>query len=117
MGHYEEAEKKLGTEAKQISGQKEKLIASEVRDALQKFAAQDDEFAQAIVQGGSLQSCLTEVCRGVAQKLSDLEAYRRAASFYFPGSKVRFEMHIDLVGDAAEEEEPSGIVLDLADFL
>lgn len=117
MGFYQQAEEKLEKEAKTVSGRMEGLIRKEVKDALLKFAAQDDEFAQAIVQGKSLQECLREVCRGAGSKLSDLEAYGRAAAFYFPGSKVRFEMHIDLIGDAAEEEEPGGIVLDLADFL
>ena len=67
---------------------------------------------------------MAAVCKGIGQSLSDLEVYSRAAAFYFPGCKVRFEMHIDLIGDAAAAETPAqaaeekqGIVLDLAAFL
>jgi hypothetical protein len=104
-----------------------------VRDALLNFAGQDEEFAQAIVQGGSFKDCMTTVCKGITTSISDFEAYSRAAAFFFPGSKVRFEMHIDLIGDAAgntraaegvgpykerpEPEKKAGLVLDLADFL
>ena len=118
MSYLEEAREKLRKELPAIKGQKEGAIKHAVMDALLNFAEQDGEFAQAIVQGG------------------DLDAYGRAAAFYFPGCKVRFEMHIDLVGDAAGEtdchanatalarndgepkpEKKAGLVFNLADFL
>ena len=133
MNFYEEAQEKMRRELPGITGNREGAIKTAVRDALLNFAGQDEEFAQAIVQGGSFQDCMTAVCKGIGTSISDFEAYSRAAAFFFPGSKVRFEMHIDLIGDAAGEtraaegvgtyseelkpEKKAGLVLNLADFL
>ncbi|MBP3672876.1 MAG: hypothetical protein J6J18_03500, partial [Oscillospiraceae bacterium] len=60
-----------------------------------------------------------------------------AVQFYFPGARVRYQMSVDLVGDAGEEttpqspavtapltrgaessaRRPAGKILDLSDFL
>ena len=142
MSYFEEAREKLRKELPGITGNKEGAIKQAAMDALVNFAGQDEEFAQAIVQGGKFSDCMKEVCKGIGTSISDLEVYSRAAAFYFPGCKVRFEMHLDLVGDAAGEtgETPSvtsvstgassprggakepesgkaGLVFDLADFL
>lgn len=144
MNYLEQARDKLRKELPAIKGNKEGAIKNAAMEALLNFAGQDEEFAQAIVQGGSFADCMREVCKGIGTSISDLEVYSRAAAFYFPGSKVRFEMHIDLVGEAHAEagdtssgaaaETPSvtganagdssprggakgGMVLNLADFL
>ena len=127
MTFYEQAREKLAKD--KITGSKAAAMAPAVKDALLNFAEQDEEFAQAIVQGGTFSACMAEVARGVGQSISDLEAYGKAAAFYFPGSKVRFEMHIDLIGDADAEraaegvgpykggEKDGGLVIDLSAFL
>ena len=125
---YEQAREKLAKD--KITGSKASAMAPAVKEALLNFAEQDEEFAQAIVQGGSFSACMAEVARGVGQSISDLEAYGKAAAFYFPGSKVRFEMHIDLIGDAdalsvgSADSSPrggaksgDGLVIDLSAFL
>jgi hypothetical protein len=128
MGFYQQAADKLKKEFGGVSGQKETAMKTAVRDALLRFAEQDDEFAQAIAQGGSFKDCMQAVAAGVGQSISDLEAYEKATRFYFPGARVRFEMHVDLIGDAAGERgaedvgtckapEKTGLILDLADFL
>lgn len=124
MNFYEQAAEKLKKEFGGVTGQKEGAMKAAVRDALLQFAKQDEEFAQAIAQGGSFKDCMEAVARGVGQSISDLEAYGKATAFYFPGSKVRFEMHIDLIGDAAGEERTAedgekdgGLVIDLSAFL
>lgn len=139
MSYLEEAREKLRKELPAIKGQKEGAIKHAVMDALLNFAEQDGEFAQAIAQGGSFANCMHKVCKGIGTSISDLDAYGRAAAFYFPGCKVRFEMHIDLVGEAGETggsfadaqddmnkaqddragepEKKAGLVLNLADFL
>ena len=128
MGFYQQAADKLKKEFGGVSGQKETAMKTAVRDALLRFAEQDDEFAQAIAQGGSFKDCMKAVAAGVGQSISDLEAYEKATRFYFPGARVRFEMHVDLIGDAAGERgaedvgtckapEKTGLILDLADFL
>lgn len=128
MGFYAEAEEKIKKEMPKVKGQKEGAIKHAVMEALLNFAGQDEEFAQAIAQGGSFADCMAAVCKGIGTSISDLEAYRRAAAFYFPGCDVRFEMRIDLVGAAdpfqhapaaaaAPRGEGRGLVIDLADFL
>lgn len=96
-----------------------------VKGAVVEFCGQSEEFAQAVAQGGSFEDCMKAVAKGCGSSMSDLEAYRRAAQFYFPGSDVRFEIHIDLAPHA-EDEDPThsrerdtgkAVVLNLADFL
>lgn len=130
MNYYEQAAERLRKESTSVTGAKASAMKAAVRDALLQFARQDEEFAQAIVQGGSFKDCMEAVARGVGQSISDLDAYGKATAFYFPGSKVRFEMHIDLIGDAAGEERAAGgvgpykdgekdggLVIDLSAFL
>ena len=134
MEFLEQAREKLKKELPGVSGQKEGAVKLYVMEALLRFAEQDEEFAQAIVQGGSFRDCVAAVCKGVGNSISDLEACRRAAAFYFPGSTVRFEMHIELIGEAGSTDchanaaalarndggagaKSGGLVIDLADFL
>lgn len=91
-----------------------------VADALISFCEQDGEFAQAVAQTKDFDKCLAAVSKGAGGCLSDLEAYSRAASFYFPGAKVNFQMTIDLIGDVAkpeEKENPKRLALSLEDIL
>ena len=117
MMWYEQAAEKLNKEIKDIKGQKEGVMKTSVKETLLSFCAQDEEFGQAVVQGGSFADCMSAVAKGVGNSISDLDAYRRAVQFYFPGAKICVNMTIDLIGDARKEsDEPRGIVLDLADF-
>lgn len=104
------------------------VMAEPVKKQLVAFCEQEPEFAQAVVQGGSFEDCMAAVTKGVGSSISDIEAYERAVRFYFPGSRIRFQLTVDLVGDAAgDDAEPGtahaqdkpkpGIVLSLADFL
>lgn len=120
-----EAVKKLEDGLKAVSGNKEKAMAGAVLAALTDFCRQDAEFAQAVCQGGSFAECMREVARNVGNAISDLEAYGRAVQFYFPGAKIRVQMSIDLIGDAAPIEpapevdtelRSSAITLSLLDF-
>lgn len=93
-----------------------------VAAALKDFCQQDPEFAQAVAQGGSLADCLKEVAKGVKnQAISDLDAYKRAAEFYFPGCVVEFKMQIRMSKfDEAPEANAgdwAGLNLSLDDFL
>lgn len=97
------------------------VMAEPVKKQLEDFCRQDGEFAQAVAQGGTFKDCMAAVTKGVGSALSDVDAYERAVRFYFPGSRIRFQMTVDLVGDAAGEDEAAakpkaGIVLNLADF-
>ena len=78
-------------------GQHEQVIARPVAKAIRYFCERDAEFAQAVTQkGGDFGGCLKEILSGVGGALSDIEAYRRAVSYYFAGAGVRFLMEIDL---------------------
>ena len=112
---FDQARERLERECKEVKGTKESAMKAAVRDTLLEFCRQDEEFAQAVAQGGSFQDCMKAVAKGVGGSISDLEAYRRAASFYFDGAKVQFTMSIQLT-PAEPEESRSGILLDLSDF-
>ncbi len=91
-----------------------------VKAQLIDFCEQDGEFAQAVVQGGSFEDCMAAVAKNCGTSLSDLEAYRRAVQFYFPGAELKMQMTIDLIGAAGAGDTGntgSGIILNLSDFL
>ena len=111
---FEQAEDRLEREYKEVKGTKESAMKAAVRDTLLEFCRQDEEFAQAVAQGGSFPDCMAAVAKGVGSSLSDLEAYRRAVSFYFDGARVNFTMSIQL--EPAAEPQQTGILLDLSDF-
>ena len=122
----DQALEKLRKEAAAVSGSKERAMSEAVRATLENFAGQEEEFAQAIVQGGSFPDCMTTVAKGVGGHISDLEAYKKAVQFYFPGAEIRMQMTIDLIGAAAasspetkepEQKKPENIVLDFTEFL
>ena len=130
MSEYrDQALKKIQAEYK--SGKYDRygqVMKADVLRQIEDFIEQDDEFAQAVVQGRTFEDCMKAVAKSCGQALSDVEAYRRAAAFYFPGAKVKMQLTIDLIGDAAKEpepytpkhaaeEKPSGLVLDFRSFL
>lgn len=118
----EKAIEKIEQEMKSFKGDKYgQAVGASVAEALKDFARQDGEFAQAIIQNDkTVSDCCAQIMKGVGGSVSDIEVYRRAAAFYFPGATVRFQMMIDLCpapGAADDATKPVGIVLDLADFL
>lgn len=104
-----QANEKLKKERSAVSGSKEKAMADAVLDAIKEFCRQEPEFAQAVVQSGTFADCMKKVAAGVGSSISDLEAYKKAVQFYFPGAEIRMNLTIDLVGAAAEEKEPVSI--------
>lgn len=110
---------KLDKEQKAVSGQKESVMSGPVLAAIKDFCKQDEEFAQAVVQGGSFADCMKAVAKGVGNAISDLDAYKKAVQFYFPGAKVQMQLSIDLIGDAAAPAETQKVeqkILSLEDF-
>lgn len=123
--YLDEALRKLKAGLTAVRGSKESAMKNAVCAALEDFCLQDEEFAQAVVQGGNFADCMTAVAKGVGGSISDLEAYTKAVRFYFPGAEIRVQMTIDLAGEAGKAEDPAagqgkrseGIILDFADFL
>ena len=101
------------------------IMKDSVLKTLKEFCGQGEEFAQAVVQGGSFENCMKAVAKNCGTGISDLEAYKRAVQFYFPGAEIRCTMTVDLIGAAAESYTPKhaaegngkGIMLDFTDFL
>lgn len=107
---YEQAAAKLNSEKAKCGGDKYvAAMKNEVCDTLNEFCSQDDEFAQAVVQGGSFGDCMAAVAKNTGSSISDIEAYRRAVAFYFPGAGVHFEMRIDLCASVTGDEQQSGL--------
>ena len=100
-------------------GQKADAMKRAVRKTLEDFCRQDEEFAQAVAQGGSFGDCMKKVAEGVGNSISDLDAYRKAVQFYFPGAEIRMQMTIDLIGAAAAEKPQTmgPMILDITQFL
>ena len=116
----EQALKKLeaGRKGAQGLSWEAQAISGPVADALAGFCRQDEEFAQAVVQGGSFADCMRAVVKNCGSVLSDVEAYRRAVQFYFPGADIRVNMSINLCASVADELQPGGgLLLNLTDFL
>lgn len=114
-----EAEKKAGSYDRYASAMK-----GAVCEALDGFCRQDAEFAQAVVQGGTFADCMNTVAKGCGSAISDLEAFRRAVRFYFPGADVKFHMTVNLCTDVEAETEAAAPaasagskILNLEDFL
>ena len=99
---YEQAQEKLKQGAKKVKGQREGAMKGPVKETLLDFCRQNEEFAQAVAQGGSFPECMTAVAKGVGSSISDLEAYRKAVRFYFPQAEVRFAMTVETGTEPAE---------------
>lgn len=120
-----QALERLKKESAAVKGGKAAIMKGAVREALESFARQDEEFAQAIAQGGSFVDCMTALERATGNSISDLDAYRKAVQFYFPGAEIRMTMEIDVCPNRvqpAESEEPAAQkkqpkLLNLTDFL
>ena len=122
---YEQAKNKL--EAEKSSGSYDRYASAmknAVCEALDGFCRQDAEFAQAVVQGGAFAECMKAVAKDCGSAISDLEAFRRAVRFYFPGADVKFHMTVNLCAGVEAEAEaaaPSASahpkILDLDSFL
>ena len=96
---------KLDAEKAKVTGQKEKVMAPVVLKAIKDFCRQEPEFAQAVAQGGAFADCMRQIAAGTGNAISDLDVYKKAVQYYFPGAKVQMQLTIDLIGDAAKHRE------------
>lgn len=87
--------------------QKAGAVKSAVLKQLCSFAEQNKEFAQAIEQSDkSFADCLETTVKGTGNGISDLDAYKRAVTFYFPGADVKCTMTIELGDGGFSKSEP-----------
>ena len=85
------------------------VIKTYVHSALAGFCKQNESFAQAVINGGTFAECIKYCTEGIGGNtgISDIDIYRRAVQFYFPGAQVDF--HISIITEGAEtriHEEP-----------
>lgn len=104
----EKAIKKLSEEKKKFSGEKkEEAMMPAVYSTLVNFCKQDPEFAQAVAQNEkTLTDCLAAAAKDTGSAISDIDAYKKAVNFYFPGADIKCTMTIDLIGAAASDTPP-----------
>lgn len=89
-------------------GNKEAVIKDYVLNEICTFAQQNSEFAQAIEQSDKLfADCLKQCIKGAGNHISDLDCYRRAVAFYFPGADIKCTMTLDLGDDGFSNNEPA----------
>lgn len=99
------------------------IMKNAVNEALCEFCRQEEEFARAVLDGGNFDECMKAVARNVGKGISDLDAYKRAVQFYFPGSDVKFSMQILMSKYERETEAEQsndageGLLIDLSRFL
>ena len=107
MSYFEEAKKKLETEAK--AGKFDRYgnaMKSEVLKALKEFCSQSEVFSEAVVKGRSFEECMKAVGKGVSGgSISDLKAYRLAVKYYMSDADVRFCMEIRIGKDKSVEKK------------
>ena len=118
MDFKKEAKNKLEREAK--AGKFDRYAAvmkPACKAALLDFIEQNEEFAQAIAQGGSFEDCMKAVAKNCGSYLSDIEAYQRAVAFYFKGAEIKFKMEIQLEPQNESKPEKEGLMLDLSAWL
>ena len=121
MRFYDEAKKKLDAGVASKLDKYGEAMKQAVHDALLNFIAQDDEFAQAVVLGGSFEDAMKAVAKGIKnQSISDMEAYGAAVKFFFPGAEIKVNMTIDLIGEGAGRigapEDRNAVIIDLSAF-
>jgi len=82
-----------------------KVVSKEVCATLKQFCS-NENFAAAVVGcEKTLSDCCEAVVKGVKTGISDFEAYKKAAKFYFPKSKVSFLIEIKADGSVATADK------------
>lgn len=108
------AMEKTTAERKSVSGSKEAAMADAVLDVIHEFCIQNEEFARAVVEGGTFADCMKAVAKGVGSSISDIEAYKKAVQFYFPGAEITVKMQITT---EKKQTKAQPIMLSLEDLL
>lgn len=71
------------------------IMAPDTKKALISFIEQDEEFADAVYHNSqTFGDCMKAVEKNCFSALSDLEAFKRAVQFYFPGAEIEYQMKL-----------------------
>lgn len=108
MTMCEQAITKLDSEyASAKLSKKGSAVGKSVVETLKDFCVQNEEFSQAVVQGKSVGECIEYTVKGAGSSISDIEVYRKAVEFYFPGATVNFKMTVYLGDQGFSNSEPA----------
>lgn len=79
-------------------------IGEHIKKALSSFCEQNEEFARAVLDGGSANDCIKSVADKIRTRkaVSDFDVYQLAVRYYFPVAVVDFVMKIRM----SEYEQP-----------
>ena len=110
----DKAIEKTTAERKEVKGQRESIMADPVLDMIHEFCIQSEDFAQAVAEGGTFAACMAAVAKGVGNSISDIDAYKKAVQFYFPGAEIQVQMQIFT---EKKQESAKPIMLSLEDLL
>lgn len=113
-----QAQEKIKISDEKKLGRYEKAVNSAVADALREFCGQSEEFARAVVESDkTYDDCLTAICKGLGQSISDFDLYTKAVQFWFPGAVIEYKMTIRMSEYELEEEPKTDISLSLDSLL
>ena len=92
------------------------VIAEPVKRALQEFCRQEEEFARAVIDGGSAEDCINTVAKDISKKqaVSDPEVFQTAAEYYFPGAVIEYRMIIHMSKYELEKPEQKNKSINLS---
>jgi hypothetical protein len=113
IAKLQDAEQKKGAKSRYATA-----VYDAVRDTLIYFCEQQEEFADAVLQGKTLGECCEEIMKGCGNHVSDNDVYAKAVAFYFPGAKVEMKMTVYMSEFEKEERQvaenkPVAKILDL----
>lgn len=99
------AKEKIKPSAKKNLGRYENAVNSAVANALREFCDQSEELSRAIIESDkTYDECLTAICKGLGQSISDFDLYTRAVQFWFPGAVIEYKMTIRMSEYEMEEQ-------------
>lgn len=102
----EQAKAKIKTSGEKKLGRYENAVNSAVANALREFCDQSEELSRAIIESDkTYDECLTAICKGLGQSISDFDLYTKAVQFWFPGAVIEYKMTIRMSEYEVEEEQ------------
>lgn len=119
----EQAINRLKSEYEACKGLSRKgaVVGDAVLTALTGFCEQNGEFAQAVAQMSkdkTVKDCIESTVKNTGNAVSDIEVYKKAVQFYFPGADIHFDMRIDLGDGGFSNDLPANSMkLSLDEFL
>lgn len=97
-------------------------IGEHIKKALTTFCEQNEEFARAVLDGGSANECIKAVADKIRKRksVSDFDVYQLAVKYYFPVAVVDFVMKIrmsEYEPKAGQTEQKTALDLSLDGLL